>query len=265
MSDPVERAGRMTIRDNSLAAGHAGATGAIRFGARARLGLIIPSGNSVAEGELAAMLPLDISLHVTRLRLTGSAPEELAAMTRDIDVAASLVGDVQPRLVGFHCTAVSTQDAELEADILTRAKAASGVEVVATSGALVAALNVLAAKKVVMVTPYLDHIVQSEIAFLARHGIEVEDALGLGLNTTEEMAAVDPERWYALTEARLRNEADAYFLSCTAIRSLGVIERLEARSGKPVITSNQVMAWHMMRQAGFEDRPEGVGQLLSHY
>ena len=44
---------------------------AIRFGTRARFGLIMPSGNSVAEGELAAILPRDISLHVTRLRLSG--------------------------------------------------------------------------------------------------------------------------------------------------------------------------------------------------
>lgn len=238
---------------------------AIRFGTRARFGLIMPSGNSVAEGELAAILPRDISLHVTRLRLSGSSPEELAAMTRDIDQAASLVGDVQPDLVGFHCTAVSTQDADLEADILTRAQAACGRDVVATSGALVAALNALSARKIVMVTPYLDHIVRSEVAFLARHGITVTEAFGEGLNTTDEMAAREPEHWLQLTSDRLNATADGYFLSCTAIRSLGVVERLEALSGKPVITSNQVMAWHMLRRAGFSDQPRGFGRLLSQY
>lgn len=241
------------------------AMGRVRFGARARFGIIMPSGNRVAEGELAAMLPRDISLHVTRLRLTGSSPEELDAMTRDIDSAAALVGDVAPSLVGFHCTAVSTQSAELEADILARARTASGSDVVATSEAVVAALGALSARNVVLVTPYLDHIVASETAFLNRHGIAVLDAFGLGLNTTGEMADVDPERWYDLTRVRRRPDAEAYFVSCTAIRSLGVVARLEALLGKPVITSNQVMAWHMLRQAGLADRPEGFGQLLSQH
>lgn len=252
----------MTGSETSASGTKAGAL-AIRFGTRARFGLIMPSGNRVAEGELLAMLPTDISLHVTRLRLTGSSPEELAAMTHDIDNAASLVGDVQPVLTGFHCTAVSTQDAALEAEILTRASAASGGTVVATSEALVAALRGLNAKKIVMVTPYLDHIVSSEVAFLDRHGITVLDAFGLGLNSTGEMASVDPERWCALTRERRRDDAEAYFLSCTAIRTLGSVERLEALLGRPVITSNQVMAWHMLRRAGFADKPPGFGRLLS--
>ena len=63
-------------RLNSLACG-------FRFGGRARFGVILPSGNIVAEGDLAALLPRDISLHVTRLRLTGSSREQLNAMAED--------------------------------------------------------------------------------------------------------------------------------------------------------------------------------------
>lgn len=239
--------------------------GAIRFGTRARLGILMPSGNSVAEGELAAMVPADISLHVTRLRLTGSSPEQLAAMTRDIEGAASLVGDVRPDLIGFHCTAVSMADAAAEADILDRARRASGREVVATSEAAVAALAALGTRRIVLVTPYLDHIVASEIAFLKRHGIAVLDAFGAGLDTTDQMARVDPQHWYDMTRVRHHAEAEAYFVSCTAIRSLPVVAPLEAVLGRPVITSNQVMAWHMLRQAGIPDRPAGFGCLLGEH
>ncbi|AJE47688.1 maleate cis-trans isomerase family protein [Celeribacter indicus] len=253
---------RPTPQQTTTDSAPAGRAGTIRFGTRARFGILMPSGNSVAEGELAAMVPADISLHVTRLRLTGSSPEELAAMTQDIEGAASLVADVRPDLIGFHCTAVSMADADAEADILARARQASGREVVATSEAAVAALAALGARRIVLVTPYLDHIVASEVAFLNRHGIAVTDAFGAGLNTTDEMARVDPERWHDMTRAHRSTEADAYFISCTAIRSLPVVERLEAVLGKPVITSNQVMAWHMLRKAGIPDRPQGFGRLL---
>jgi maleate cis-trans isomerase len=56
--------------------------------------------------------------------------------------------------------------------------------------------------------------------------------------------------------------ADACFISCTAIRSAGLIASLEAELGMPVITSNQVMAWHALRRCGIADTMPGFGQLM---
>ena len=235
------------------------------YGKRARLGVILPSGNIVAEGQLAAILPQDISLHVTRLRLTGSSREQLEAMVEDVEAAALLVGDVDPALIGFHCTAVSTLSEQLEADIVARARSASGRRVVTTSEAVVSALNTLSVKKVVLITPYVEHIVTSEAAFLHRHGFDVIDAYGLGIDHPGDMAAVPPEHWFKLTKGHCAQDADAYFISCTAIRSLEVISLLEEQLEKPVITSNQVMAWHLLREAGFKYQPHGFGRLLSHH
>ena len=54
-----------------------------------------------------------------------------------------------------------------------------------------------------------------------------------------------------------RPEADALFISCGALPSIEIIEALEARTGKPVVTSNQAMAWDALRLAGVEDRVVG--------
>lgn len=238
---------------------------ALPHGRRARLGMMMPSGNAVAEPQFSAMLPLDVSLHVTRLRLTGSSPEQLNAMADNVEEAASLVADVQPGLIGFHCTAVSTSSAELERSILERAYAAGGVSVVATSQAICAVLETLGARRIVLVTPYVDHINASEIAFLERNGFEVADEVGLGLFHAHEMAEVEPQKWYELALEHRNPDADAYFISCTAVRSLEVIEPLERDLRKPVLTSNQVMAWHMLRTIGVSDRITGFGQLLSDH
>lgn len=232
---------------------------------RARLGLIVPSGNAVAEPQFKAMLPRDISLHVTRLRLTGSSEAELAAMAENVEEAASLLSDVKPTLIGFHCTAVSTSSEELEQSILQRARSASGMDVVATSQAITGALNALGARRLVLVTPYVEHINASEIAFLNRRGFEVDDAFGLGIFHAHEMAAVEPDEWYDLVLSRHHDDTDIYFISCTAVRSLEVIEPLEKRLGKPVITSNQAMAWHTLRTMGVNDRMAGWGRLLSDH
>lgn len=60
----------------------------IRYGTK-RLGVLVPSGNSVAETELRAMLPDDVTLLTTRLALRGSSESELMAMLTDLDNAAS--------------------------------------------------------------------------------------------------------------------------------------------------------------------------------
>ena len=59
-----------------------------------------------------------------------------------------------------------------------------------------------------------------------------------------------------------RPDADAIFISCGALRSIEIIDELEARTGKPVVTSNQALAWHALRLAGIADRIEGHGRLL---
>jgi maleate cis-trans isomerase len=62
---------------------------------------------------------------------------------------------------------------------------------------------------------------------------------------------------------RDRPDADAIFVSCGALRSLGVIGEFEARAGKPAICSNQTMIWDCLRRAGIADRFGGYGRLLA--
>jgi maleate isomerase len=62
-----------------------------------------------------------------------------------------------------------------------------------------------------------------------------------------------------------RPDADAIFISCGALRSVDIIEALEEKTGKPVITSNQALAWDALRLAGIDNRIDGFGRLLREY
>jgi maleate isomerase len=97
---------------------------AFNYGTRARLGLLLPSGNQAAEPQLQAMLPAGVSLHTTRLKLMGSSERELLGLVERVEEAAELAADVEPDLIVFHCTAVSTFSRELEASILERIRKA---------------------------------------------------------------------------------------------------------------------------------------------
>ena len=43
-------------------------------------------------------------------------------------------------------------------------------------------------------------------------------------------------------------EVDAVFLSCTNLRTLDIIDDLEAVLQKPVLSSNQALAWDMVHE-----------------
>jgi maleate isomerase len=235
------------------------------YGTRLRLGVLMPCRNTVAEPDFRALLPAGVSLHTTRLRLLGTSSEELLAMTRGIEKEAELLAAAKMDLLAFHCTAASTLSVGLGADVVARMEKSTGVKSTVTSDALIAALAALKAKRIVMVSPYKQHINDSEVAFFAQYGIQVLAELGLGLPDAQTMSAVTPEEWYDRTMALARDDADAYFLSCTNIRAIPAIQRLEDDLGKPVITSNQAMAWHCLRTAGLEDVVPGYGRLLSSH
>jgi maleate isomerase len=236
---------------------------AIDYGDRARIGLMVPSGNQVCEAELHAMMPPGVAAHVTRLELRGSSEPELLRMIEGLEPAARLLADARPALLAFHCTAVSTFAPEMADGITARITAATGLPATGTAEAILAALAALHARRVLLVTPYIAPVHEREIAFLAAHGIETVGGAMMGVNTNAEMALIPPDRIAAAVRAAMTGGAEACFISCTAIRSAGLVASLEAELGLPVITSNQVMAWHALRRCGIADAVPGFGRLMA--
>lgn len=232
------------------------------YGWRLRLGMLLPSSNPVAEPEVSRMLPDGVSLHTTRLKLAGSSSEDLLGMTAKVEEATELLVDAGVDRLVFNCTAVSTYDVAQGESLRQRIEAVAQRPATSTSDAIVAALKALKARRIVLVTPYIDAVNQREIAFLAHYGVEVLSETGKGLLEGKAMASVEPGEWYRAAMEQRHAEADAYFLSCTAIRVADVIAPLERDLRAPVITSNQAMTWHCLRQAGFPDDQAAFGALF---
>ena len=77
------------------------------------------------------------------------------------------------------------------------------------------------------------------------------------------MQKVAPEAIYEAAIAIDRPDADAVLVSCTALRTSSVIDRIEQHLGKPVVTSNQALAWHALRLAGYAEPRKGLGRLMT--
>lgn len=236
----------------------------IDYGDAVRLGIIVPSGNVIAEPQIRAMLPRGVSPLFTRLALRGSSDAELRRMMAGVEDAAGLLSDAGVDRIVFHCTAVTTMSPESGPEIQSRIQAATGVQAIVTSDALAAAFHALDVRRVVLLTPYIAAVHQREIAWLAHLGLRVEQDHALGIDTNAEMGRLQPADLLAWAESHATASADALFLSCTALRSAEIIEVLEQRIGCPVVTSNQAMVWYALRSAGVPCVRDGWGALMRH-
>jgi maleate isomerase len=235
----------------------------IDYGSRLRAGVLIPSGNSVAEPELRAMLPPDVSMLVTRLPLRGSSRAELMRMLDDLEPAAGLLADAGVEVIVFHCTAVSTFAPDMAEGIRERIAKATGKKCFTTADAVLCALSKLGARRVSLLTPYIDEVHAREIGFLETCGFQVEGGANLGLDTNAQMSELEPQAILDWARRNVSDASDACFLSCTAIKSAPIISALERSCGKPVMTSNQCMAWHLLRSSDISGPVAGFGTLFA--
>lgn len=237
----------------------------INYGTRARLGMLLPSRNQAAEPQFNAMLPTGVSLHTTRLKLRGSSEADLLAMTERVEEAAQLVADSGAGLIVFHCTAVTTFSPDLERSIKERVARASGKPTTTTAEAILAALKTLGAQRIVMLSPYTEAVNAREAAFFRSAGFEILGYAGLDCPDANAMMAVPPARWREFAREHKSEDAQAYLISCTTVRSTDVIEDMERELGRPVITSNTAVAWHCLRSMGIADKVTDFGCLLSKH
>lgn len=236
------------------------------YGWRAKIGLIVPSTNTINEPEFWRLAPKGVTIHTGRATLLGKATEEsYFKMAEAVKVAADDLATAEVDVVAYGCTSGSIV-CSLQ-DIVDDLKRRTGVPAVATAGAVVAALRALGTKCVAVATPYVDFVNESERRFLQDYGFEVASLHGLRLGETQEerrgIGRVPPEHIYRMAMACNRPEADTIFVSCTNLATIDVIAQIEADTGKPVVTSNQACFWACLRLLGLPDRIEGHGRLLS--
>jgi arylmalonate decarboxylase len=237
------------------------------YGWRARIGLIVPSTNTINEAEFARVAPDGVSIHTARATALGPFSEQYFIQLAETSLAqAELLATAEVDVLAYGCTSGSIiyPMARLVPALHERCP----VPVIATAAAVVAALGALGVKRIAVGTPYPDFINIAEQQFLESHGFTVTSLRGLQLGETQAerrlIGRVPPQQVHRLARMIDRPEAEAIFLSCTNLATFGMIERIEQDLGKPVVTSNQASFWACLRVLGLNDAIPGHGRLLSH-
>jgi maleate isomerase len=227
-----------------------------------RIGLIIPASNRMVEQEMTRVLPPGTTAHVARLRMTGEFERPIDQLLPSVAEAVGTLDDARCEAIAFHCTANSTGEGRAgEQRLLAAMRTASRGSVTTTATAIRAALDVLRARRIALVTPYSRAVTEHEAEFFNGAGYSVTACSALDLGGSDEFCAAPPATWEGALSAARDDDVDAYVLSCANIACFDVIEPMERALGRPIITSNQSVLWAMLRSIGAA-RPRGLGALM---
>ena len=230
-----------------------------------RLGLILLATDLTSERDVARLIgPDEAGVHGTRVAFANpTTPENLRDMAPRLTEAAGLLVPGEPlAAICYGCTSASVVIGE-DAVAAAIGAARPGVPVVTPIGAAKRGLAALGVRRIAVLTPYLPETTRPVVEHLEAAGFEVVAVHCLGIEDDRDMARVDGARIVAAAREADSPEAEAMFVSCTALPALAVVAEIEAALGKPVVTSNQACIWEMRQLAGLTGRVEGFGQLFA--
>ncbi len=221
---------------------------------RIKLGLIALQADRTIEDDLRRLIPEDVSLMVSRVPSALDVTVETLAQMEGALTGAAALFPVGHRfdVVGYGCTSGTAQiGAQVVAD-----RVHAGTETGAVTqpmSALIAACDALSADRIAILSPYIPSVSDRLRTVLGESGIVTPMLASFDEAKEAAVAQIDEGSITSATIDMMAGaDVQAVFLSCTNLRTLGVIASLQDHLGLPVLSSNLVLAWHMLRLAGVD-------------
>ena len=205
----------------------------------------------------------DIDLYCNRIKCYNPLTNEtLKKMADDIPkVAEDILPDQKLDCVAYGCTS-GTIAAGYQSihDKVNSVKPNTKVTTPITSA--INALKSLKIKKLSIFTPYTDEINQSVINYFKKENIEIDELSYFNIASDLDIGKVDQNYLYEVLSNIELNNAEALFVSCTALPVLSIIDKLEKKLNTTVLSSNQALIWDTLVKIKKNNSVEGFGKLF---
>ena len=207
----------------------------------------------------------DIDLYSNRIKSYNPLTNEtLKKMAEDItDVTKEILPEQKLDCVAYGCTS-GTIAAGYKSiyEKVNLAKPNTKVTTPITSA--INALKKLKINKISIFTPYTDEINQSVIKYFEEENIEISNLSYFDIASDIDIGRVDPNYLYDVLTKQDLSKSDTLFVSCTALPVLSLINHLEKKLGKLVLSSNQTLIWDTLNQIDYKNKIEGFGELFNN-
>ena len=229
-----------------------------------KIGLITLSTDLTMESDFYSIinnLPIDVFVN----RIKNYNPLTKENLLKMYDQLESVTKDILPNekinTIAYGCTsgtiAIGKEKIKEKIQI-----AKPGCYITTPITSAIKAINKMKIKKIAIFTPYPESVNKSVFEYFSKEKIEVLSFSSLNLNSDAEIGKVDPNYLLeVLTKMEIYN-AEGLFVSCTALPVLKILDKVEARIKKTVLSSNQTLIWDSIRSVGYNSPVSGYGKLF---
>ena len=205
----------------------------------------------------------DVDLYVNRIHCYNPLTNEtLAKMADDItDVTKDILPDQKIDCVAYGCTSgtIAAGYDVIEKNVKL-AKPEAKVTTPITSA--IKALKAFNINKVSVFTPYTKSINDSVINYFNKENIAVNGLTYFDIESDLDIGKVDEEYLFEVLSKINLEDSEALFVSCTALPVLPIIDKLEKKMNKVILSSNQTLIWESLNAIGYKNSIEGFGKLF---
>lgn len=230
-----------------------------RFGPRGTIAMIIPLQNANMQPEFEAMRPDGINNQIYRFDISAHG-----------EAADAILDAVPGSLLCWPDVIVSTVSLEMHAWSREKqddyraafSEQAQGTPMALATDATEAALKAVGAKRIGILAPMSAENSKSAQDYYEAGGFEVPYTTSLGVKKSEEIINVPIDQIHAGFDDIDHDDVDTLLHVGGALGIVAMIEELEARYGKPIVSVNAANYWYALRQLGITNPMPGFGQLL---
>ena len=230
-----------------------------------RIGLIALASDFMIEKDFINVIKdKNIDFFVNRIECYNPLTREnLIKMSEKVtEVTKDILPDEKIDCVVYACTsgtiAAGYNSIEKKVKI-----AKPEAKVTTPSTAAIKALKKLKIQKLSIFTPYSKRLNDEVVEYFKKENFEVTSNSYFDIESDIDIGKVDQSYLYeVLSKIDLKN-ADALFVSCTALPVLQIIDKLEKKLNKPVLSSNQALIWDTLKNIGKNVSISGFGKLFS--
>jgi maleate isomerase len=206
----------------------------------------------------------DIDLYVNRIHCYNPLTNEtLAKMADDItDVTKDILPDQKIDCVAYGCTSgtIAAGYNTIKSKVnLAKPKA----KVTTPITAAIKALNKLNINKISIFTPYTKTINDSVVGYFKKENININSLAYFDIESDLDIGKVDEKYLFEVLSKIDLEDSEALFVSCTALPVLSIIDKLEKKLNKVVLSSNQTLIWDSFNAINYKEKIEGFGKLFN--
>ena len=230
-----------------------------------RVGLIALASDFIIEKDfMNVMKDKGIDLFVNRIHSYNPLTNEnLVKMSEEITkVTKDILPNQKIDCVVYGCT--SGTIAAGYNSIETKIKQAkSEAKVITPSTAAIKALKKLKIKKISVFTPYIKDLNNNVVEFFRKENFEVTSNSYFDISNDLDIGKVDQNYLFEVLSNMDLKDSEALFVSCTALPVLSIIDKLEKKINKIVLSSNQALIWDTLEAIGKNNSIKGYGKLFN--